>query len=174
MPNTSRLKSLMTLIKSERYAIGQLIVHEVHQPHCVDRLRHRQCLGLRSVHTLVPLDPQTQLQLPIALVQPFMVIAKTFCVTQIQEAETKAPVPSILRQPQQPRGDLGVRCIELGLIVISTLAQSERLASQADAQTSFLNRSSDHLVSASRPYCFSARASATISALICASIYRAS
>jgi hypothetical protein len=77
-----------------------------------------------------------------------MVPEKALHVAQIQEAKTKAPVPLILRQPQQPLGNLGVLRIELGLIAITAFAQTKRLARQTDTQTFLLDRPSGDRASA--------------------------
>ncbi len=77
-----------------------------------------------------------------------MVVAKTFDVTQMQEAKATTPVPLALRQPQQPLGDLGVLSIELGLIATSALTQPKYLTRQTDNQPLLFNCPSGHLASA--------------------------
>ncbi len=138
----------------ERSAISQLVMHEVHRPYCVDRLEHRQRLWFHSVHTLLRLEPSIQLQLPENPAHALMVPEKTLNVTQIQRAKTKAPVPLVLRQPQQPLGDLGILRIELRLITISTFAHTKRLAGQTDAQAFPRDRPLGHLAPARWPQSF--------------------
>jgi hypothetical protein len=78
------------------------------------------------------LDPQIQVQLAVNPVDAVVVPLEALHVEQVQEAQSEAPVPVVVRQPYQPVGnDTGFR-VELGLVAIACLADAKCLACQSD------------------------------------------
>ncbi len=113
-------------------SVGKLVVHEVHRPALVDRRRHGQWKRFLTHQSMARLDPQVQLELTVnpvdALVVPFVALH----VAQVQEAQSKAPVALVVRQPYQPVGDDAVLCVQLGLVAVAGLADAKCLAGQSD------------------------------------------
>lgn len=58
-------------------------------------------------------------------------------MTQVQEAQAKAPVSLVMRQRDQPVGDLIVLAAELRLVSIATFTDAKHPAGQADADVLF-------------------------------------
>src|SRR5690606_3784078 len=137
----------------------------------VDRVRHRQRLGLLPHQALLRLDPQVQLQLPVDAVDPLVVPAEALDVAQVQKAETKAPVAIRRGQPHQPIGDPGVLVRRLGLIGLVALTDLAGLAGVPDARPPVFNRGSGHLPALRWPCHFFVSASFNRSALSWASAY---
>ncbi len=79
---------------------------------------------------------------------------KALHVTQTQETKAKAPVPLVLRQLQQPLGNLSVLSIELELIAIAILTKTSYPTRQTDTQALLLDRPPSHLESARWHYGF--------------------
>ena len=88
-----------------------------------------------------------------------MVTAKALHITQVQKTQTKAPVPVVMRQSDQPIGNLGVLIAELGLVAVAGLADAEHCTGQADAHTLFVNGFLRHLTATRRLYHFFSMAS---------------
>ncbi len=79
-------------------AVLQPVVHEVHGPDLIDRLRHDQWLWLLTHQALARLDAKVELQLAVDAVHPFVVPAKVLHVEQVQVAQDESPVPMVVRQ----------------------------------------------------------------------------
>lgn len=59
----------------EAAPVAELVVHEVHRPHLVDGIGHRQRLGPLAHDALPGLDAKIQFQLPVDTVDPFVIPA---------------------------------------------------------------------------------------------------
>lgn len=81
----------------------------------------------------MPFDPQVKLQLPIDPVHPLVIPAIAFHVTQVQEAQAKAPVTLVVCKPDQVIGDFGVFRRQPRLVAIAGNADTEDLAGLFDA-----------------------------------------
>ena len=112
--------------------IGELVVHEVHRPTLIDRGRHRQRQRLFTYQTMTRLDPQVHLELAVNPVHTLVVPFEALDVAQVQEAQPKAPVALVVRQPHQPVGNEDVFRVQLGLVAITGLADAECLTRQLD------------------------------------------
>lgn len=94
--------------QAEAATIGRLIVHEVHRPAVIDRLRYCQWLGLFPRDAFARLDLQVQLQFPIDPVHRLVISAVAFYVAQVQHARDETPVALIVRNPDQVVSDFGI------------------------------------------------------------------
>lgn len=92
--------------QSEAPAIFELVVHEIHGPDFVHGQRHAQRFGLLADQPLAWFDAQFQLQLPVNPVDPLVVPLEPFDIAQIQVTQPKAPGAVVVRQSQQPIGNL--------------------------------------------------------------------
>ena len=90
--------------------------------------RYGQSLRLFTYQSLLGLDAQVQFKLPIDPVDPLVVPSKPFDVTQVEEAEAKAPVPLAVGDTQQPIRNKLVFIGEHGLIAITAFADLEDVA----------------------------------------------
>src|SRR5690606_17330578 len=151
--------------------VGKLVMHEVHRPYLVHLGWHGQRFGCLPNQPLARFYSKIQLELPVDPVDTFVVPAKASHVAQVQKAQAKAPVAMVVRQTQQPVGDLLVLGIRLGDIPVARLADLERLAGQPNRHPSVLHGSLGHLAAARWPHHFFSSASATISALSFSSTY---
>ena len=120
-------------------------MHEIHRPHLVQRLRHRQRLGLLTHHALLRPDPQVQFEASIDPIDPLVIPSVALHVSQVQEAQAEPPVAIVLCEADQPIGDLGVLRLQLGLVAIAAFTDPERHAGQRDRQPLLGDRSSGNL-----------------------------
>jgi hypothetical protein len=117
---------------SEASSIRELVVHKVHRPDLIDCLGYSQWLWLFSVQTLPGLDPKIELQSLVNPIDPLVIPFKALDVTQVEVTETEPPVAVVIRQAQQPVGDLLVLSILLSLVPITGLTHRENHTGQPD------------------------------------------
>src|SRR5690606_13916169 len=165
------VKVIQYVEQPEAAAVAELVVHEVHRPDLVDRIGHRQRLGLLAHQAFPWLDPQVQLQLPVDAVDPLVIPAKALDVAQVQEAQAEAPVAIRRGQSHQPIGDPGVIVRSLGSVPVTGLTDLEGPASVSDARAPAFDRCSGHLPALRWPHHFFDNASFNRSALSWASAY---
>ena len=120
---------------------------------------------------LARLDAQVQLELPVNPVHALVVKPEALHVSQVQEAQPKAPVAVIVGQLEQPVGDLLILLIAQPLIAVARLADAKCIARKPDRYAPACYCVSGHLAAGRWPQSFFASASATISALIFSSTY---
>jgi len=53
--------------------VAEPVMHEIHRPHLVERLRRRQRIGLLTHHALLRLDPQVQFEVAIDAEDPLVI-----------------------------------------------------------------------------------------------------
>src|SRR5690606_29890771 len=128
-------------------------------------------LGRLPDQPLTRFYSQVQLELTVDPVHALVVPAKAPDIAQVKKAQPKAPVAMVVRQTQQPVGDLLVLGIRLGNVPIAGLAYPKCRACQANRNAAFLHGALGHLAAARWPHHFFSRASATISALSFSSTY---
>ena len=132
-------------------------MHEVHGPDLVDGLRHAQGLWLVAHQPFARFDAQVQLQFPVDPVDALVVPSKASDVAQVQVAQPKAPVAVVVRQADQPIGDLLVFGVALGFVAVAGLADGEDVAGQPYADATLSHYFFGHLAAARRPRYFFAR-----------------
>ena len=103
-------------------------MHDVHGPDLVTSLRHGQCLRLVAHLPLAWLDALIQIQLPAYPAVPLVVPPHLLDVAKVQNAQNEAPVALLVRQLEQPVGDLFLLCNSLGFVTVEGLADLEGLA----------------------------------------------
>ena len=77
---------------------------------------------------LARFDTQVQFQLPVDAVNTLVIPSEASNIAQVQEAKAKAPIAVVVRQAQQPLGDLIVLNVATSHIAIAGLADLKRLA----------------------------------------------
>ena len=75
---------------------------------------------------------QVKFQRAVNPADTLVVPGKALDVAQIIPAQTKAPVPLVMRQPDQPVGNLGVLIRQLRLVTVTGLADRKGRAGQTD------------------------------------------
>ena len=80
-------------------------------------------------------------------------------IVQIQEAQTKAPIPTVLSQANQPVGNHIILSTALGLISVARFTDLKCFTGQLDGDAFLLYRSLGHLAAARWPHHFFASAS---------------
>ncbi len=146
-------------------------MHEIHGPHMVDLLQHRQGLWFFTRKPFARLDRSIELQLLVDPIQTLVVPFKALDVTQIQVAQAKAPVAMVVGQSDQLIGHFVILSASLARVAIARLADALRQAGHPDTNALICDCLLGHLTSARWPHHFFTSVSDTISALSFSSRY---
>jgi hypothetical protein len=107
-------------------------MHEIHRPHLNDRVRNGQWLWRFTLQPPSRLDPQVEFQFTINPINPLRVKRQTLDIPSIQEAQPKAPVAVVVRQPHQPIPHVDIVVIPLRQVSIAVLTDIENPAGHSD------------------------------------------
>ena len=112
--------------------IGKLAMHEVHRPALIDRTRHCQRQRFRPRQTMTRFDPQVQFYFAFASVDTLVAYLNPLTLRRLHDAQAKASVAPVVRQPYQPVGNEVVFRVQLRFVSVAGLASAKCLARQLD------------------------------------------